>query len=120
MGGWKDWWCSRDAGVYQFIGVDNVYFYGPVEMAMFMGMQAGEPATEPSESGLRLPELVVNNHILFFDKKASSSGAVKPPMAADLLEYYTPEQLRAHFLGLGLAIRSVGFQPKPLNPNAAC
>lgn len=118
MDGWKDWWCSQDAGVYQFIGVDNVYFYGPVEMAMFMGMQGGEPGIEPAEGGLRLPELVVNNHILFFDKKASSSGAVKPPMAADLLEYYTPEQLRAHFLGLGLAIRSVGFQPKPLNPNA--
>ena len=39
-------------------------------------------------------------------------------MARDLLDYYTPEQLRAHFLGLGLGIRSVSFQPKPLNPKA--
>ena len=36
-----------------------------------------------------------------------------------MLEYYTAEQLRAHFLGLGLGIRSVGFQPKPLNPAAS-
>ena len=40
--GWKDWWCSPDSKVYQFIGEDNVYFYGPVEMAMFMGSQEKE------------------------------------------------------------------------------
>ena len=39
-------------------------------------------------------------------------------MAEDLLEYYTAEQLRAHFLGLGLSLKSVSFQPKPLNPTA--
>ena len=26
-------------------------------------------------------------------KKASSSGAIKPPMAEELLEFYTPEEL---------------------------
>lgn len=115
---WKDWWCSEDAKVYQFIGEDNVYFYGPVEMAMFMGMQGENPAVHPREGELQLPDLIVNNHILFLDKKASSSGEIKPPTARDLLSYYTAEQLRAHFLGLGLGIRSVGFQPKPLNPKA--
>ena len=53
------------------------------------------------------------------NKKASSSGKIKPPTARELLDYYTAEQLRAHFLGLGLGIRSVGFQPKPLNPAAS-
>jgi methionyl-tRNA synthetase len=117
-GSWKDWWCSKDARAYQFIGEDNIYFYGPVEMAMFMGSQGAEPSTDSPEGELQLPELIVNNHILFLDKKASSSSEVKPPMAGDLLSYYTAEQLRAHFLGLGLGIRSVGFQPKPLNPKA--
>jgi methionyl-tRNA synthetase len=115
---WKDWWCSKDAKVYQFMGEDNVYFYGPVEMAMFMGSQGKDPCTDPQEGDLQLPELIVNNHILFLDKKAGSSGEIKPPTAGNLLEYYTAEQLRAHFLGLGLGIRSVGFQPKPLNPKA--
>ena len=50
--------------------------------------------------------------------KASSSGAIKPPMAADLLDYYIAEQLRMHFLGLGVGQRSVSFMPKPYNPNA--
>ncbi|NLU35439.1 MAG: class I tRNA ligase family protein [Clostridiales bacterium] len=115
---WKDWWCSQDAQVFQFIGEDNIYFYGLAEMAMFMAFQGENPAIHPDEGQVQLPTLIANCHILFLDKKASSSGKVKPPMARDLLDYYTPEQLRAHFLGLGLGIRSVSFQPKPLNPKA--
>ncbi len=115
---WKRWWCEPDARVYQFIGQDNIYFYGPAQCALFMGMQGGSPSAEPKAGELRLTDLIVNNHALFLNKKASSSGKIKPPMAHELLEYYTPEQLRAHFLGLGLGIRSVSFQPKPLNPQA--
>lgn len=115
---WKRFWASRDAQVYQFIGEDNVYFYGPAEMAIFMGLQPGTPSINPPDGMIRLPELVVNNHILFLDKKASSSSEVKPPMAGKLLDYYTSDQLRTHFLSLGLNKRSVGFKPKPLDPNA--
>lgn len=116
---WKKYWCSKDAQVYQFIGQDNIYFYGVAEMAMFMALQGRENLScDPAEGELQLPILVANHHILFLDKKASSSGAVKPPMAAELLDYYTAEQLRMHFLSLGLGMRSVSFQPKPLNPNA--
>lgn len=116
---WKSYWCSKDAQVYQFIGQDNIYFYGVAEMAMFMALQGRDDLNcDPAEGELQLPILVANHHILFLDKKASSSGAVKPPMAADLLNYYTAEQLRMHFLSLGLGMRSVSFQPKPLNPNA--
>ena len=116
---WKKWWCSPDAGIYQFIGEDNIYFYGLAEPAMFMAFQGkGALSIHPEEGHIQLPNLIANSHVLFLDKKASSSGEVKPPMARELLEHYTAEQLRAHFLGLGLGIRSVSFQPKPLNPKA--
>lgn len=115
---WKKYWCSDDTEVFQFIGQDNIYFYGIAEMALFMATQNGDAVANPEGDDLRLPTLVANNHILFLNKKASSSGAVKPPMAADLFEYYMPEHLRAHFLGLGLGLKSVSFQPKPLNPTA--
>ena len=151
-GEWKKWWADPESSVYQFIGQDNIYFYGPAQTAIFLGMRGAAPeyappcATtdttacapahdptpepplepphappcEPGAAGvaLSLTNLVVSNHILFLNKKASSSGKVKPPMADELLEYYTPEQLRAHFLGLGLGLRSVSFSPKPLNPGA--
>lgn len=116
---WKDYWCSKDSTVYQFIGQDNIYFYGIAEPAMWMAQQKSEEKTaDPPEGELQMPVIVANHHILFLDKKASSSGAVKPPMADDLLNYYTPEQLRMHWLGLGLGQRSVSFMPKPYNPDA--
>ncbi|MDR3121371.1 MAG: class I tRNA ligase family protein [Clostridiales bacterium] len=115
---WKKWWTGPDAHVYQFIGQDNIYFYGPAQTSLFLGMQGAKPKAAPGPDDLLLTDLIVSNHILFLNKKASSSGKVKPPMARELLDYYTPEQLRAHFLGLGLGIRSVSFQPKPLNPDA--
>lgn len=118
MDEWRDFWCSKDAQVYQFIGADNIYFYGVAEMGMFMALQKGENTSEPADGEMQLPILCANNHILFLDKKASSSGAIKPPMAADLLDFYTAEQLRMHFLGLGLGQRSVSFMPKPYNPDA--
>ncbi len=116
---WKDYWCSKDATVFQFIGQDNIYFYGIAEPAMWMAQQAAEKKTADVPDGeLQMPVIVANHHILFLDKKASSSGAVKPPMADELLNYYTPEQLRMHWLGLGLGQRSVSFMPKPFNPDA--
>ncbi len=116
---WKKFWCSKDAQVYQFIGSDNIYFYGIAEMAMIMALQGEDNIkSDPDDGEVQLPVLMANNHILFLDKKASSSGSIKPPMADELLDYYTAEQLRMHYLGLGLGQRSVSFQPKPLNPAA--
>lgn len=116
---WRDFWCSKDAKIYQFIGQDNIYFYGVAQTGLFCALQDGKDITPDVPDGqLQMSTLVANHHILFLDKKASSSGEIKPPMAADLLNYYTPEQLRMHFLSLGLGMRSVSFQPKPLNPLA--
>lgn len=116
---WKDFWCSKDAQVFQFIGQDNIYFYGVAQMPLWMAQQGKDNLTiHPEEGDLQLTNLVANHHILFLDKKASSSGSVKPPMAADLLNYYTAEQLRAHFISLALGNKSVSFMPQPLNPDA--
>lgn len=102
------WWRGGDAHVYQFIGQDNLYFYGVAQPALFAALGMG----------LEQTTLIANHHILFLDKKASSSGEVKPPMADELLEHYTAEQLRAHWLALGLGVKSVGFKPKPYDPTA--
>jgi methionyl-tRNA synthetase len=114
---WKSYWCSDDATVYQFIGQDNIYFYGVAQPALFSALQTGhEPTAEGTGQELRQAKLIANYHLLFMNKKASSSGDIKPPLASELLEYYTAEQLRAHFLALGLGIKSVSFQPKPYDP----
>lgn len=35
---WKEWWQSEESEVYQFIGEDNIYFYGIAEMGIFMAL----------------------------------------------------------------------------------
>lgn len=101
---WERWWKSDDAQVYQFIGEDNIYFYGIAELGLFHALN----------EGLRTPVVVPNHHLLFGKTKASSSGAVKPPKAAELLEQYTPEQLRIHFMNASLGEKSVSFEPQAL------
>lgn len=112
---WEDYFLGQDSEVYQFIGEDNIYFYGIAEMAMFAILFC-EDLEHLDMTKVKLPMLVANNHILFMDKKASSSSEIKPPMAGDLLEFYTEEQLRIHFLSLGLANKSVSFMPQVYLP----
>ncbi|WP_040214630.1 class I tRNA ligase family protein [Clostridium polynesiense] len=108
---WNSWWNDEDSMVYQFIGEDNIYFYSIAEMAMFIGLKI--PKGEVVDvSKVKLPHIIPNKHLLFMDKKASSSSEVKPPMADELLEHYSKDQLRMHFMSLGLSSKSVGFKPQ--------
>jgi methionyl-tRNA synthetase len=109
-----DYWNSPDSQVYQFIGQDNIYFYGIAQTALWQALASAAD----ERLHFRQSRLIANYHLLFLDKKASSSGAVKPPMAAELLDLYTADELRSHFLALGLEQKPVSFQPKPLNPAA--
>jgi methionyl-tRNA synthetase len=109
---WTNWWHSTDSKVYQFIGEDNIYFYGVAEMALFMALLGIDSTDTPEFENINIPHLIANSHLLFMDKKASSSSEIKPPMAGELLNHYTAEQLRMHFLSLGLAKKSVSFAPQ--------
>lgn len=115
---WKKYWCKKDAKVYQILGEDNAYFYGPAQHAMWFATQKGEPKIDAPDGELQMSQLIVNKHSLFMGNKASSSGAIKPPMADELLNFYTEEQLRAHFLALSVGNTSSSFNPKVYDPNA--
>ncbi|CAM2991608.1 class I tRNA ligase family protein [Hathewaya histolytica] len=108
---WHSWWCDEDSMVYQFIGEDNIYFYSIVAMAMFIGLKIAK-GEAVDVSKVKLPHIIPNKHVLFMDKKASSSSEVKPPMADELLKHYSKDQLRMHFMSLGLSSKSVGFKPQ--------
>lgn len=99
---WHDWWCSEDAKTYQFIGQDNIYFYCIAQTALW----------EALGWNMRQSTVAANYHILYMGKKASSSSQTPPPLASELLDHYTPEQLRAHWLSLGLGEKPVSFSPK--------
>ncbi len=109
---WRKWWLSEEAEQYQVIGEDNVYFYGIAEMGLKMAYLGIMPDDDRYLEGGDYPMLVSNAHLQYMGSKASSSGAVKPPMAIELLEKYTVDQLRMHFLSLGLSKKSASFNPK--------
>ena len=113
---WREWWCSDDACAYQFIGQDNLYFYGVAQTALFAATQEGSPVANPTSDNLRQTVLVPDYHALFLGKKASSSSEVPPPSADDLLDYYNAWQLRVHWASLGLDERPTSFSPKVLDP----
>ena len=99
---WHDWWCSDDAAIYQFIGQDNIYFYCIAQTAMWKAL----------DWNLHQSTVSANYHLLYMGKKASSSSQAPPPPADDLLNHYTCEQMRAHWLSLGLSEKPVSFSPK--------
>lgn len=102
---WADWWTDDCAKVFQFIGQDNIYFYCLAQPALFKALNWNFSLNTP----------IANYHVLFLNKKASSSGAIKPPLAHELLNHYTAEQLRCHWLSLGLDSKSISFSPKPFD-----
>ena len=115
---WKDYWCNKDSYIYQILGEDNMYFYGPVQHAMWLCTQGKNPSLNIPNGELNMSHLIVNKHSLFLGNKASSSGSIKPPKPDDLLKYYSVEQLRMHFLGLSVGNTSSSFTPKPFDPDA--
>lgn len=110
------WWFDRDAAQYQFIGEDNVYFYCIPQSAMVMSHMGIKPDSPETMDPAYYQNAVANAHLLFMGRKASSSDDVPPPLADELLEYYTADQLRMHFLGLGLSKRSSSFSPAVFDP----
>ncbi len=114
---WKKYWCSRDGKVYQFLGEDNLYFYGPAQQAMFMHYNEN-PNVNADEGDLQITKINPIKSILYMNQKASSSGSLKPPMAEEFLNYYTPEQFRMHFLAMNLTNNNVSLMPKAFNPDA--
>lgn len=115
---WKEYWCNKDSYIYQILGEDNMYFYGPVQHAMWLCTQGKNPSLDIPNGELNMSHLIVNKHSLFLGNKASSSGSIKPPKPDDLLKYYSVEQLRMHFLGLSVGNTSSSFTPKPFDPDA--
>lgn len=105
------WWYDEEAKVYQFIGEDNIYFYAIAQTGLFTGLQVPKDEV-PDMEKVHLSHIIANRHLLYMDTKASSSSELKPPMADELLEYYTKDQLRMHFMSLGLSSKSVGFKPQ--------
>lgn len=113
---WRDWWCDKDTSIVQFLGEDNIYFYCLAEPALFMAVNGKENNEHPKDGELQMPTMVATKHILLDGVKASSSGKARAPTADEMLEYYTPEQLRCYFLSLNTNSTACNFKSKAFYP----
>ena len=117
-GAWRRWWCDDGSEVFQFIGQDNLYFYGVAQTALFSALAESDPSGRFSFCGLRQSTLVPSYHVLYQGRKASSSGTSKPPSADELLAHYAAEELRAHWAAQAVGLKSASFRPKPFDADA--
>ena len=85
---------------------------------MFLAYQGKEQSIEKKDGKLIIPQLISNKHSLFMGLKASSSGKYRAPLARELLEKYTVDQFRMHFLAMGFGETNVNINLKAFNPDA--
>lgn len=109
----KDWWCSSECEITQFLGEDNIYFYCLAQPAIFMAVNGKD---NEKKSNLQLSNFVPLKHVLYNGIKASSSGSQKAPTTDELLEHYTYEQLRCHFLSMNVQSSAYQFKSKVFSP----
>jgi methionyl-tRNA synthetase len=69
---YKDYWNDPEANVYQFLGVDNVFFYVLMQGAMWFGTQE-DPMRQPIENELQLTDIFSSYHLQVDGQKMSKS-----------------------------------------------
>ena len=96
---YRDFWCSPEARVYQFLGQDNVFFYVLMQGALWLGHQADSKRL-PVAGELQLTEIFSNFHLQVEGAKMSKSRG-NSYTGDQLLDErgYHPDQIR-HFLSI--------------------
>lgn len=112
---WEDWWKSKDCKIVQFLGEDNIYFYCLAQPAIFMAFNNDKNLT-PQDKKLQISTFVPLKHVLYNGIKASSSGQYRAPTTDELLNNYTYEQLRCHFLSMNVNNAAYQFKSKVFQP----
>ncbi len=82
---WREWWQSKEARHYYFMGKDNIVFHSVIWPAMLFG-----------RGDLELPYEVVSSEFLTLagGEKISSSRGGDIPLVGDFLAEYDPDPLR--------------------------
>ena len=114
---YAEFWHDPEAHVYQFIGQDNVYFYVLMQGALWLGSQA-DPLRMPQPGERQMTDVFAVFHLLVNGEKMSKSRGTFI-VAKDLLEKYTPDQIRYHLAHLGLADKPSSFELAKLDERCA-
>jgi methionyl-tRNA synthetase len=106
---YRDYWCSADSRVVQFLGQDNVFFYVLMQGAMWLGSQ-DDIDRLPEDGELQLTDIISNYHLMVNGEKMSKSKGnfyTGDQLIDDM--GYTADQIRYYMAILGLSSRQADF-----------
>ncbi|MBT7609789.1 MAG: class I tRNA ligase family protein [Bacteriovoracaceae bacterium] len=106
---YKDYWNDPEANVYQFLGVDNVFFYVLMQGAMWFGTQE-DPMRQPTPNELQLTEVFSSYHLQVDGQKMSKSKG-NSYSADQLIDEFghSADQIRYFLAILSLSEKSSNF-----------
>jgi methionyl-tRNA synthetase len=112
---YKEFWKDPDAKIYQFLGVDNVFFYVLMQGAMWFGTQE-DPLSPPAAKDLQLTDIFSSYHLQVDGQKMSKSKG-NFYSAAELIDKfgYSADQIRYFLAILSLSEKSSNFDFEVLN-----
>jgi methionyl-tRNA synthetase len=107
---YRDYWCSPDAKVVQFLGQDNVFFYVLMQAAMWLGSQK-DPNRMPEPGEFQLTDIISNYHLMINGQKMSKSKGnfYTGDQLIDEMGY-DADQVRYYMAILGLSNRQADFE----------
>ncbi len=111
---YKDYWTDPESKVYQFLGVDNVFFYVLMQGAMWFGTQEN-PFRRPLKGELQLTDIFSSFHLQVDGQKMSKSKGnfYSGDQLIDELGYDS-DQIRYFLAILSLSEKSSNFDFKVL------
>lgn len=107
MAEYERFWKKPEAKIFQFLGIDNVYFYVLMQGAMWFGTQ-NEIHRQPVEGEYTLTDVYSVFHLLINGEKMSKSRG-NFFTGDQLLAEYDPDQVRYFLSTLGLADKQSNF-----------
>ena len=107
---YKDYWHSADAERHQFIGIDNIYFYGVMQSAMWLAQRRNPLNHKAQEGELQLSNIHTYFHLQVDGEKMSKSRGNFYSAAEMIHSYpYSSDQIRYFMAFLSLREKPCNF-----------
>lgn len=107
---YEDYWHSADAERHQFIGIDNIYFYGVMQSAMWLAQTRDPQSYESRQGELQLSSIHTYFHLQVDGEKMSKSRGNFYSAAEMMDSYpYSSDQIRYFMAFLSLREKPCNF-----------
>ena len=119
---YKQYWYQKQASCHQFIGIDNIYFYGVMQNAMWLGASIKKPTTPTSKPSPKknllnspIPNTIHSRFHLLVEGKKMSKSYNNFILGDELIEKYSADQIRYFVSLMSLTDKPASFDFETFN-----